>query len=139
MKLSALDYAKIACDTRLHNYSSDISLRDEGALDYCNYHDGVFLSGIERVYELTGDEKYYDAIKNWIDRFVDADGNEIAQNGLYRYLNEEGKVLPNAELYVKTGEGILPSPFFHFPCESAYCLRYSFGVIWQTALNFLLK
>ena len=40
-------------------------------------------------------------------QFVDADGNEIAQNGLYRYLNEEGKMLPNAELYVKTGEGIV--------------------------------
>ena len=40
-------------------------------------------------------------------QFVDADGNEIAQNGLYRYLNEEGKLLPNSGLFVKTGEGIV--------------------------------
>ena len=40
-------------------------------------------------------------------QFVDKDGNEIAQNGLYRYLNEEGKLLPNSGLFVKTGEGIV--------------------------------
>ncbi len=102
MKLSALEYAKIACDTRLHNYSSDISLRDEGALDYCNYHDGVFLSGVERVYELTGDEKYYDAVKNWIDRFVDAEGNLLKAR-----LNQLDDLMPvrlMIKLYDRTGD-----------------------------------
>lgn len=73
MKLSALDYAKLACDTMLCNYEPG-KPRKEGLPDYFNYHDGVFLSGMERVYELTGNEKYYNAIKYWIDSFVDEDG-----------------------------------------------------------------
>ncbi len=40
-------------------------------------------------------------------QFVDAHGNEIAANGLYRYLDEKGTLRTGAELYVKTGEGIV--------------------------------
>ena len=40
-------------------------------------------------------------------QFVDAHGNEIAANGLYRYVDNDGKLKEGAELYVKTGEGIV--------------------------------
>ena len=40
-------------------------------------------------------------------QFVDAHGNEIAANGLYRYLDDKGTLKTGAELYVKTGEGIV--------------------------------
>ncbi len=39
-------------------------------------------------------------------QFVDRDGNEIAANGLDRYMDNNGKLDPDAGLYVKTGEGV---------------------------------
>ena len=39
-------------------------------------------------------------------QFVDKDGNEIAANGLYKYIDNEGKLDPTAGLYLKTGAGV---------------------------------
>ena len=39
-------------------------------------------------------------------QFIDKDGNEIAANGLDKYLDNNGKLDPNADLYLKTGEGV---------------------------------
>ncbi|MCM1188235.1 MAG: flagellar hook protein [bacterium] len=39
-------------------------------------------------------------------QFVDRDGNEIAANGLYKYISNDGKLDPDAGLYLKTGEGV---------------------------------
>ena len=38
-------------------------------------------------------------------QFVDKDGNEIAANGLYKYLDKDGN-LNSEELFIKTGEGV---------------------------------
>ncbi len=38
-------------------------------------------------------------------QFVDKDGNEIAANGLYQYIDDNGK-LKNNDLYLKDGDGI---------------------------------
>lgn len=39
-------------------------------------------------------------------QFIDKDGNEIAANGLDKYIDNNGKLKDGAELYIKTGEGI---------------------------------
>ena len=39
-------------------------------------------------------------------QFVDKDGNEIAANGLDKYIDNNGKLDPDAGLYVKTGNGV---------------------------------
>ena len=39
-------------------------------------------------------------------QFVDKDGNEIAANDLYKYIDKDGKLNPDAGLYVKTGQGV---------------------------------
>ena len=39
-------------------------------------------------------------------QFIDKDGNEIAANGLDKYIGNDGKLKDGAELYIKTGEGI---------------------------------
>jgi unsaturated rhamnogalacturonyl hydrolase len=39
------------------------------------YVNGYELFGFEMLYRETGDQKYFDYIKNYIDQFVDADGN----------------------------------------------------------------
>jgi len=50
------------------------------------------------------------AIENYktkgVVQFVDRDGNEIAANDLDKYLDKNGKLNPDAGLYVKTGEGV---------------------------------
>ena len=101
MKLSALDYARLACDTMLDNYAPD-KPREEGLLEYFNYHDGVFLSGMERVYELTGEEKYYNAIKYWVDKFVNEKGNLLEAR--FNQLDDLMPVRLMIKLYDKTGD-----------------------------------
>jgi flagellin len=39
-------------------------------------------------------------------QFVDKDGNEIAANGLDKYLTSDGSLKDNATLYIKTGSGV---------------------------------
>ena len=39
-----------------------------------HYHQGVYLSGVQRTYLLGGGNELYDYVKAWIDYYVDADG-----------------------------------------------------------------
>ncbi len=39
-------------------------------------------------------------------QFTDKDGNEIAENGLYRYINEDGSLKSDAGLYLKVGDSL---------------------------------
>ena len=59
---SPLYYAKQACDTFMRKYSFR-NFPPEGALFY---HQGVLLSGMQRVYLQSGEKKYCDYIKNYI-------------------------------------------------------------------------
>ena len=45
-----------------------------------NYVTGYMLNGFEMVWKKTGDQKYFDYIKRYIDSFVDADGNYHGDN-----------------------------------------------------------
>lgn len=69
---SPLHYAKLLCDTFMRKYSFR-TLPPEGALFY---HQGVLLSGMQRVYLQSGDKKYFDYIKNYID-YVTGPNGEI--------------------------------------------------------------
>lgn len=40
-----------------------------------HYHQGVFLSGMYETYRLTGDQRYMDYIKAWVDDLIDPYGN----------------------------------------------------------------
>lgn len=40
-----------------------------------HYHQGVFLSGMERLYRLTGNREYREYIKKWVDYNIDENGN----------------------------------------------------------------
>ena len=39
-------------------------------------------------------------------QFIDKDGNEIAANGLDKYIGNDGKLKQDAGLYIKTGDGV---------------------------------
>jgi len=67
---TALDYAKQGCDTLMRKFS----VKTLPPANRYHYHQGVFLSGMERTYFLSQDEKYYNYIKNWHDQFISDDG-----------------------------------------------------------------
>lgn len=65
-----LDYAMAACDTMMRKFKAE-DLPPKGRF---HYHQGVFLSGMYKTYELCKEEKYYDYIKEWVDSAIDEDG-----------------------------------------------------------------
>ena len=75
-----VDYAKLACDTYMSTYDAE-KLPPENALFY---HQGVLLSGFERLYELTGDEKYFEYIKDYADSVTGPDGELVGVDHDYR-------------------------------------------------------
>ena len=68
--MKPLDYAKKACDTIMNTFTPE-TLPPAG---FFAYHQGVFLSGMQRTYNLCGDEKYFNYIKDWVDVVTDPDG-----------------------------------------------------------------
>lgn len=66
-----LDYGKSGADTLIRKFT----VEELPPKDGFHYHQGVFLSGMERVYLLSGDQKYGKYIKDWFDYFIDNDGN----------------------------------------------------------------
>ena len=69
--MKAIDYGRLACDTMMSTYKEEWELPPSQRF---HYHQGVFLSGMEKIYLATGEKKYYDFIKRWVDFFVQPDG-----------------------------------------------------------------
>ena len=68
-----------------------------------NYEDGCVLIGLQVLYDVTGDEYYFNTIKNYIDRYVAEDGTIKGYNQLEYNLDRipSGRVL--YMLYERTG------------------------------------
>ena len=58
-----LGYAQSACDTMMRRYAA-ADLPPKG---HFHYHQGVFLSGVYKTYQLCGNEAYFSYMKDWID------------------------------------------------------------------------
>lgn len=68
---SPLDMANRACQQLMNTFAP-------GELPPANrwhYHQGVFLYGMQKVYEKTGNKDYYDYIKGYVDHLIDEEGN----------------------------------------------------------------
>ncbi len=73
---SAIQYAIDACDTLMRKFAApDLPPRRQ-----FHYHQGVFLSGMEKTWRLTGDEKYYEYIKAWVDSLLNPQGDITSYN-----------------------------------------------------------
>lgn len=79
-----IDYAKSACDTIMGQYSA----AELPTMDTFFYIGGVFLSGMQRVYHTTGEKKYFDYIKEWVDEYVSPDGTILGYNVKEKMVNE---------------------------------------------------
>ena len=65
-----VDYARAACDTMMRRFAA-ADLPPKG---HFHYHQGVFLSGVLKTWKLTGDARYFQYAKDWLDAVIDADG-----------------------------------------------------------------
>ena len=70
MNITPLGYAELACKMMMSKYEAK-NLPPKGAFFY---HQGVFLSGMQNVYYLTGDGKYFDYIKEYVDSVIGENG-----------------------------------------------------------------
>ena len=90
----------------------------------------MFLSGLERIYLLSVDKKYYQYIKDWFDHYIDADGNicflkysrrfdnmqpAIMLFNLYKETKDERykKVLDNFSMYTYAIAKAIRKGFLH--------------------------
>lgn len=72
---SPLGYAQMACDTMLNRYPNVNMLPPQSyQCATFNYHQGVFLTGMSRVYELCHDERYLQYMIQWAHDVQDTDG-----------------------------------------------------------------
>ena len=73
---SPIGYAEKACDTMMQRYSDVNTLPPTSGYGTAtfNYHQGVFMTGMSRVFEVCGEEKYFRYIDDWIHAVQDANG-----------------------------------------------------------------
>ena len=98
MEYTAIEYAKMACDTMMRKFAA----KDLPPQNCFHYHQGVFLSGVQKTWHLTGEEKYYDYYKKWIDHMVDSEG--IVRGWDPRKMDDIQPGILLYELYETTGE-----------------------------------
>ncbi len=68
--MNALDYAKLGADTIMNRFTPE----ELPPAPRFHYHQGVFLRAVENIYNITGEQKYADYIKAWVDVYVKEDG-----------------------------------------------------------------
>lgn len=83
MSLSPLEYGKQVCDAMMHRWEPE-KLPPENTFFY---HQGVFLSGMQKIYDLCGEEKYFQYVKDYVDSQIGPNG-EIP--GFDREYNQPG-------------------------------------------------
>lgn len=67
---TALEYAKMACDTMMKKFAPE-DLPPKGRF---HYHQGVFLSGMQKTWRLCQEDKYFSYLKAWVDSIIDEKG-----------------------------------------------------------------
>ncbi|WP_413376266.1 glycoside hydrolase family 88/105 protein [Alkalihalobacillus sp. 1P02AB] len=66
-----------------------------------HYHQGVFLCGVHRIWEMEKDERYFDYVKEYVDDLIDENGNFLFARDELDAIQAGLLLLP---LYEKTGE-----------------------------------
>lgn len=68
--MKPIEWGKQGCDAIMHKYAPE-NLPPEGALFY---HQGVFLSGMQNIYQIAPEEKYFQYIKDYVDSVIGHNG-----------------------------------------------------------------
>ncbi len=80
MSKTALEYAQTACATIMDQYTPDQLGVTTGINRLFAYQPGLFVSGINRVYNKTGDKRYLQYIIDWVEGTLNEDGS-IRESG----------------------------------------------------------
>src|SRR5690625_4818291 len=88
-----LEWAREACRTIMQQYSA----AQLPPANRWHYHQGVFLYGMQKLWEQTGEAEYFSYIKSYVDHLVDGQGNfyfdraelDAIQAGLLLFMLEE--------------------------------------------------
>ncbi|WP_299095215.1 glycoside hydrolase family 88 protein [uncultured Metabacillus sp.] len=65
-----IQWAEKACETLMAKFEPELLPPER-----FHYHQGVFLSGMEKVWRLTQKDQYFNYIKRWVDSHILADGS----------------------------------------------------------------
>ncbi|MCL2833885.1 MAG: glycoside hydrolase family 88 protein [Treponema sp.] len=98
-KKTALDYAAMGADTLIRKFT----VNELPPKNRFHYHQGVFLSGMERVYFLTENKKYINYIKDWMDYYIDENG-KIRFDEHERQFDDMQPAIMLFNLYKTTGD-----------------------------------
>lgn len=83
--ITPMEYGKKACDILMKCYKAaelpPYDANRKPPLGLFSYHQGVFLSGMNRIYQKCGEEKYFAYIKDWVDSVLSPDGKIIEFGG----------------------------------------------------------
>ncbi|WP_175639434.1 glycoside hydrolase family 88/105 protein [Metabacillus schmidteae] len=95
--LTPLEWAEKACETLMAKFEPELLPPER-----FHYHQGVFLSGMEKCWRQTNKSKYYEYMKKWVDSHILADGTVLKFNS-----NELDDIQPGVllfTLYEQTGD-----------------------------------
>jgi len=67
---TALDYAKMGADTIIRKFPAG----ELPPKDRFNHHQTLFLSGVERIYQLSGDKNYYNYLRDTVNFHINEEG-----------------------------------------------------------------
>ena len=93
-----IEYAKASIETMMRTYEA-AQLPPEGRF---HYHQGVFLSGVYKTYELCKEEKYAQYVKDWVDSVITPQG-EIKSADMGQFDDMQLGILLYP-LYQRTGD-----------------------------------
>lgn len=93
-----IEYAKASIETMMRTYEAS-KLPLEGRF---HYHQGVFLSGVYKTYELCKEEKYAQYVKDWVDSVITLQG-EIKSADMGQFDDMQPGILLYP-LYQRTGD-----------------------------------
>ncbi len=122
MNKTAMQYAKEACNTIMKKYTPE-KLPPESLF---TYHQGVFLSGMNRIYAKCKEEQYLNYMKDWVESTLDENGK----------IKERGWWVSLASLDFRQA-GILMLPLYQYTCDEKYLrfLEYLAGTLIEYPTN----
>ena len=78
--ITPIEYGRMACETIMQKYEPEkLPPYYDGEGLFC-YNQGLFLSGVNRIYQRTREQKLFDYVKVWVDSHVDEDGKIISES-----------------------------------------------------------
>ena len=77
LTMSPLELGTKACQSIMKMYSPE-QLPPAGRW---HYHQGVFLVGMSQLWKFSGESKFLDYVKGYVDHLVDSNGNLLLERG----------------------------------------------------------